>query len=62
MNCPKCKEPMKNLGNTSGKVLLTNPPKWIDTYICEACKLKKDVEVRGTLPHTDISDYEDISE
>lgn len=60
MLCPKCKIQMDNLGNLSGMVLTSFPPKWTDTYICETCKIRKDVRVtgRGVESPKDLSEYE----
>ncbi len=62
MNCPKCNNPMKNLGNLSGFVYTSYPPCWDETWVCHNCELKKTVREHGKLPDTppDISDYEDV--
>lgn len=47
--CPKCKKPMKNLGNISGCVYASYPEQWDETYVCDACKMKEVVRVHGKI-------------
>lgn len=50
MICPKCGFLMEDLGNVSGKLLLTNPPTWDKIHICRGCKLQKSEWCRGPFP------------
>jgi hypothetical protein len=59
--CKKCKKEMKNLGNVSGLVYLSNPPQWDDVYVCDNCKTKKKIREYGT-PIIDYSYLEDYKE
>ena len=47
--CPKCKKPMKNLGNVNCLTYTTDPPQWDDVYVCDACKTKEVVRVHGSI-------------
>lgn len=62
MICPKCKNPMKNLGNIHGVVLGGQPPEWTDIYVCLGCRLKKHIDCVGEIPISlsDIADFEEI--
>lgn len=62
MNCPQCDQPMENLGNIAGTMMTSIPPKWYDTHVCHACKVRADKLVTGSsLPKLpDLSDYKKI--
>ena len=62
MKCPKCKQPMRNLGNVSGVVMASYPPQWDIVYVCDKDEVKKTVRERGTLPEPtpDISSYKEL--
>lgn len=47
--CPKCGNPMKNLGNVSGVVLASWPPQWNETLVCYTDKLKQTVHRTGSM-------------
>lgn len=62
MNCPKCKEPMENLGNVSGITLTSYPPQWDEVYVCRKDKVKKTVRVHAQLPpdNSFVNDFKEI--
>ncbi len=45
--CPKCKEPMHNVGNLDGIVYISYPAQWDETWVCHGCRLRK--KIRETI-------------
>ena len=61
MICPGCGKPMINLGNTSGVVYASLPPQWDETLVCQGCKTKKTIRVKGvTAEQIDLSQYREL--
>ena len=50
MNCPKCNNEMRNLGNVSGIIYTSYPKQWDDVHVCDECKIKINERRHGTLP------------
>lgn len=56
--CPKCGDAMTCLGNIDGTVILTNPPRWHEVFVCELCKVKVKVLCSGhSNQPVDLADY-----
>lgn len=63
ITCPKCKQPMRNLGNVSNTIMASWPPQWDEVYVCDKDQLKKTVRKQGELPEPtpDISNYKELN-
>jgi len=61
MKC-ECGQEMKCLGNVSGLVMTSNPVQWTATYVCDTCKIRKDIRMHGVAipPAPDLSGYRNI--
>lgn len=61
--CPKCGEPMENLGNVSGIVMTSMPPQWDEVLVCRKDRTKRTRRVHGTMPEQpNLDGYKDATD
>ena len=59
--CPQCSKQMKNLGNLSNRTYSSYPAQWDNVYVCEKCKVKKNIRVvEGIEEIPDVRNYKEI--
>lgn len=64
VRCPKCDKAMFNIGNLDATVMLSDPPKWKNTWACHDCKIFITKYVTGySSKYADIiKNYEEVEE